>query len=1645
MTVWVLGLVGLLLFATVARPAEVLMEMPTEFPTEKPTPTPRPTFSPNVQRKQLLQFRDDLSQQGCDVHWGSKKNPCDWTGVGCPDGDGIITQISINNIRCRTEGATIPSSIGKLTVLPDLTYLTISNNSFQGDIPNELGRLTNLVSLKVTWNSLDGTLPSFIGNFESLSTLDLSCNHLRGTIPNTIGNIQHINFLYLQQNSFTGKIPSSLFTIPLMSNLLALTLLGNSLVGSIPEIDVIHNAAEFVHPTIKLLSFRGNFLTGTMPSSISNIDSLVFLDVSSNRLHGTLPSSLSVMTNLEFLSLSNNDFSGQILESLAGNWSSMVFLKLSNNRFESSLPPSLGSCKELMYLLLDNNNFDKSPTFIKSLSNLISLNLSTNSFSGSIVDVIGGLTLLEYVDLSSNKLSGPFPVSLSGTLKSFIVDDNAIAGSLPASLFHGTFAHLQTLSMSSNSLSGTIPNIAGAKLSSLRFLDLSSCSFSGSIPSSIGQIYSLQDLRMGYNKFTGTMPKELCQLSQLSSLSLMRNRLKGEFHSCLGNLTTLQFIHLEYNDLQGPLYSQIGQLTGLIRLLLTGNSLTGSMPSEIGKLGSLTFFSMNGNSLVEGIPFELEGLTSIRNLDLSDNFFKYDARSGVGLSFLSKTNMPNLEYLDLGRNFFQGRMPNELFRIPALTTIVLTGNCFTGSIPVSVCQATNVVNLLLDGLSAGEIEWDLCSKPIWSKTWRSSFGFNARKTNKMLGSIPSCVYSLPKLVKLHLAGNQLSGQIDPSLSSWPANLNELVLAHNRLTQSIPSHLQQQFSRLQRVELAANKLNGTIYDLQLPHLEIDLSVNRFSGELASTTRHLNRSTIIRILEGNAFSCDGGRQTLPSTDPSFSDFHCASDITDTIIYIFTGFFIAFLIFYFLYELKEPPDLDANLLTGLKHVRIFINKSNAIIKVLAVLGAIYVFFLFPVYGASTAYYRARTFLYIWTLSGALKTGIPASYLLMFCFATVIISAFTMLMMWHSFQLSPIQEKVKQLLLFFNPPKPVPGLAKQDELAQSNQDTKEEAKRKEKEAKKKEKEYAALERGVVTAMVARLVLVFSVSIAVCMAVNVAYVRTIVTLTSTEVLFMQVCMACFKSAWTYATTKFLKSKRSYFGYEKHEVEIVVNSNMHVEALLSESFLTYVLLEILIRIVIPCGASAFADANCFKDYFYSAKPISASYGSTIEYMSTSISTGIQINLYEAFTSGDFSLKVRKLMIPYTKTVNFSKIEPVGASILLIPPFQYKYLCSSRILEMYAPVVATSVVIRILHHFWVHFARWIINIYFKPNKKNPAMSFYRYLLKTLSPLDRTRFERRTCEAHLIAKIRAKEASLPDDAAKNKEYLRQLEKAKVQLGIKEDINADTVKKLDRISAAIQNAEFETDFQAPRPDEALRWFEAYHDEMRSQQHLFSHLEYSVALIFDFSLLLTFGLVCAPIGIVLIIAIVIKVNDVKQKIRRFATKIVKKSSNEAAKYTSKLELNRLEKEVVYKLKREGTDLFRSRWLLVFVSTLFTSYFCFDAAGDSVGKAQAVGILLLHIFFVFALSFLVEVVIRAHKSQSGGAEDDPYKIRDSISSKVVGEAGNFEFAYPSVPEVGGGLEMSQLQQASSVDYRLSDRQSNSLISLSGATRSEEG
>ncbi|XP_048328449.1 receptor-like protein 6 [Ziziphus jujuba] len=89
----------------------------------------------------------------------------------------------------------------------DVAVIDLSNNKFDGEIPQVIGGLKGLNGLNLSNNILSGGIPSSFGNLTELEFLDLSHNKLSGEIPKQLTNLKFLQVFDVSHNLLTGPIP----------------------------------------------------------------------------------------------------------------------------------------------------------------------------------------------------------------------------------------------------------------------------------------------------------------------------------------------------------------------------------------------------------------------------------------------------------------------------------------------------------------------------------------------------------------------------------------------------------------------------------------------------------------------------------------------------------------------------------------------------------------------------------------------------------------------------------------------------------------------------------------------------------------------------------------------------------------------------------------------------------------------------------------------------------------------------------------------------------------------------------------------------------------------------------------------------------------------------------------------------------------------------------------------------------------------------------------------------------------------------------------------------------------------------------------------------------------------------------------------
>ncbi len=468
-----LKLVQVLVEARMAAPEPV---EGTETPKLTTAATPEPSSAlrqpvNETDRETLVAFyhATDGPDWVNNDNWLSDRPLSEWYGV-FTDSLGRVTELHLQNNRV---GGELPAELGQLTNLKrlllhrDFWHGVWYSNPIRGEIPLELGQLTNLEELSLISNELSGEIPADLGQLSNLKELRLSNNDLNGNIPAELSQLNNLKHLLLARNDLSGEIPAEL----------------------------------------------------------GQLTNLEFMDLSYNELGGEIPSELGKLSNLKALYLDWSGVDGCVPDALRG---------VEENDFDelglpfcAALAKVMGTDREALaaffhatngpgwrnneHWLSDRPIGEWYGVTIGRSGHVIELDLQKNQLSGTIPPELAQLSDLEELSLSDNRLSGAIPSEFGQlfALEWLYLSSNDLSGEIPAEL--GSLSNLIRLDLQNNQLSGEIPSEIG-QLFNLIWLDLENNQFSGGIPAELGQLSKLVRLRLSDNELTGCVPDTLSEL-----------------------------------------------------------------------------------------------------------------------------------------------------------------------------------------------------------------------------------------------------------------------------------------------------------------------------------------------------------------------------------------------------------------------------------------------------------------------------------------------------------------------------------------------------------------------------------------------------------------------------------------------------------------------------------------------------------------------------------------------------------------------------------------------------------------------------------------------------------------------------------------------------------------------------------------------------------------------------------------------------------------------------------------------------------------------------------------------------------------------------------------------------------------------------
>lgn len=255
----------------------------------------------------------------------------------------------------------------------------------------------------------------------------------------------------------------------------------------------------------------------------------------------------------------------------------------------------------------------------------------------------------------------------------------------------------------------------------------------------------------------------------------LTNSNECSWHGVLCNSSgRVQAIRLDSNGLSGSFPSEVTLVKEtLVELDVTDNKLFNEGVSWVGDLLNLEALLLGSNAIVEeGLPANWKFLAKLRSMDVSYCLF----HGAIADDFFE--TFPDLEYLDIGGNMFNGSIPSTIASLWSLKFLYMEYTDLQGSLNP----------ILKSGLPAIEEIW--CDD-----------------NPDLNGAIAPEVGQLTTLKSLSLVNCNLSGVIPKTMGNL-VNMEQLWLTQNNLNGNIPTELGA-LSRMELFYAHNNDLQGSM--------------------------------------------------------------------------------------------------------------------------------------------------------------------------------------------------------------------------------------------------------------------------------------------------------------------------------------------------------------------------------------------------------------------------------------------------------------------------------------------------------------------------------------------------------------------------------------------------------------------------------------------------------------------------------------------------------------------------------------------------------------------------------------------------------------------------------------------------------------------
>ena len=309
-------------------------------------------------------------------------------------------------------------------------------------------------------------------------------------------------------------------------------------------------------------------------------------------------------------------------------------------------------------------------------------------------------------------------------------------------------------------------------------------------------------------------------------------------------------------------------------LVLPGNNLANDVklpiefagiPSEVSAITSLTTFVVAQNLLSGFLPTHFGRLTSLKTLNMSDNFFQLTPFPDDWVT------LTNLGILDLDLNALSGTIPTGVGALTSLSFLDYSRNLLNGAVPT---ELGNLIKLQVLRL----------------------------QRNKALEGFPSSVGLLSALTELNVRFNNFDKAL-PDIFGALSNLEILDLGDNFFADAVPSSIFT-LIKLKRLNLDLNEFANVfptnlnlpviegmnIFSMLDPQLEVATLPTAFFGLSTLTSLNiggngfvmlpsLSSLSLLQVFEANKNLFSGGIPTSYALVPTLNVLNLGSNFLNS----------------------------------------------------------------------------------------------------------------------------------------------------------------------------------------------------------------------------------------------------------------------------------------------------------------------------------------------------------------------------------------------------------------------------------------------------------------------------------------------------------------------------------------------------------------------------------------------------------------------------------------------------------------------------------------------------------------------------------------------------------------------------------------------